>query len=147
MFLNMVDRNRGKLGLWADLDRLSEELSHSFLKSSQVNGYSHYPAVNLYQNEEEIVVTALIPGLTSDTLEMSVIDNRFTIKGNPKKENKEGYTTIREEIASSEFMRSFDLPFKINSEKVGATLKNGVLVVKLPKAEEEKAKKISVKSE
>jgi HSP20 family protein len=44
-------------------------------------------------------------------------------------------------------MRSFDLPFKINSERVEANLKNGVLVVKLPKAEEEKAKKINVKSE
>ena len=147
MFLNIYDRNRIKSGLWADLDRLSEELSNSFMKSSQVNFYSNYPAVNLYQNEEEIVVTTLIPGFDADALEMSVVDNRFTLKGNPKKEKQETTNTIREEIASTEFMRSFDLPFKINSEKVGATLKNGVLVVKLPKAEEEKAKKITVKSE
>lgn len=147
MILSYYDRARRGNGLWADLDRWAEELSGGFMKSSSVNQFSQYPPVNLYQNEEEIVVTALIPGYDSTSLEMSVVDNRFTLKGNPKKETKEGLKLVREEIAISEFMRSFDLPFKINSEKVEATLKNGVLVVKLPKAEEEKAKKITVKSE
>lgn len=147
MYLNLLDRNRIANSLWADLDRLGDELSAGFLKGSSVNYYRNYPSVNLYQNDEEIVVTALIPGYDSNSIEMSVVDNRFTLKGNPKKESKEGYSPVREEIASSEFMRSFDLPFKINSEKVEATLKNGVLVVKLPKAEEEKAKKITVRSE
>lgn len=147
MILGTYDRMRRANSLWADLDKWAEELSGGLLKTSSVNYYSQYPSVNLYQNDEEIVVTALIPGYDSNSLEMSVVDNRFTLKGNPAKESKDGYTLVREEIASSEFMRSFDLPFKINSERVEATLKNGVLLVKLPKAEEEKAKKITVKSE
>jgi HSP20 family protein len=147
MFITHFDRNRSRTNLWADLDRLQEELSNAFGKGSGVNSYGSYPSVNLYQNEEEVVVTAFLPGIESSELEMSVVDNRFIVKGNPKKETKEGLSLIREEIVGSEFMRSFDLPFKINSERVAANLKNGILTVKLPKAEEEKAKKITVKSE
>lgn len=147
MFITHFDRNRSRTNLWADLDRLQEELSSAFGKGSGVNSYGSYPSVNLYQNEEEVVVTAFLPGIESSELEMSVVENRFIVKGNPKKETREGLSLIREEIVGSEFMRSFDLPFKINSERVAANLKNGILTVKLPKAEEEKAKKITVKSE
>jgi HSP20 family protein len=147
MFLNHFDKNRIGANLWADLDRLQEELSTAFGKGSGVNNYGSYPSVNLYQNEEEVLVTAFLPGIDTSDLEMSVVENRFLLKGNPKKESKEGLSVIREELLGSEFMRSFELPFKINSEKVTANLKNGVLAVKLPKAEDEKAKKITVKSE
>lgn len=145
MFLNIYDRNRTRNNIWADLDQLQEQLAQTFFRPSVLNG--GYPSINLYQNEEEVVVTALIPGLDTESLEMNVVENRFLLKGNPKKEPNEGYQLIREEIPTSEFMRSFDLPFKINSDRVEATLKNGVLVVKLPKADEEKAKKITVKTE
>jgi HSP20 family protein len=145
MFLNIYNRNQLRNNLWADLDILQEELANSFFKPSSLFGGT--PSINLYQNEEEVVVTALVPGYDAESIEMNVVDNRFILKGNPKKQTNEGYTLVREETSISEFMRSFDLPFKINSERVEATLKNGVLLVKLPKAEEEKAKKITVKSE
>jgi HSP20 family protein len=145
MFLNIYNRNQSRNNLWADLDKLQEELANSFFKPSSLNGGT--PSINLYQNADEVVVTALVPGYDAESIEMNVVDNRFLLKGNPKKETNDGYTLVREEINTSEFMRSFDLPFKINSERVEANLKNGVLVVKLPKAEEEKAKKITVKSE
>ena len=145
MFLNIYNRNQSRNNLWADLDMLQEELANTFFKPSSLFGGT--PSINLYQNEEEVVVTALVPGYDAESIEMNVVDNRFLLKGNPKKQANEGYTLVREEINTSEFMRSFDLPFKINSERVEANLKNGVLVVKLPKAEEEKAKKITVKSE
>jgi len=145
MFLNIYNRNQTRNNLWADLDKLQEELANSFFKPSSL--FEGTPSINLYQNEDEVVVTALVPGLDAESIEMNVVDNHFLLKGNPKKEQNEGYTLAREEINTSEFMRSFDLPFKINSERVEANLKNGVLVVKLPKREEEKAKKITVKSE
>jgi HSP20 family protein len=145
MFLNIYNRNQTRNNLWADLDKLQEELVNSFFMPSSLFGGT--PSINLYQNEDEVVVTALVPGYDAESIEMNVVDNRFLLKGNPKKEQNEGYTLVREEINTSEFMRSFDLPFKINSERVEANLKNGVLVVKLPKREEEKAKKITVKSE
>jgi HSP20 family protein len=145
MFLNIYNRNHSRNNLWADLDKLQEELANSFFKPSSI--YGGTPSINLYQNADEVVVTALVPGYDAESIEMNVVDNRFLLKGNPKKETNEGYTLVREEINTSEFMRSFDLPFKINSDRVEANLKNGVLVVKLPKAEEEKAKKINVKSE
>ena len=145
MFLNIYNRNQTRNNLWADLDKLQEELANSFFKPSSLFGGT--PSINLYQNEDEVVVTALVPGYDAESIEMNVVDNRFLLKGNPNKEQNEGYTLVREEINTSEFMRSFDLPFKINSERVEANLKNGVLVVKLPKREEEKAKKITVKSE
>jgi len=145
MFLNIYNRNQTRNNLWADLDNLQQELANSFFKPSSLFGGT--PSINLYQNSDEVVVTALVPGYDAESIEMNVVDNRFLLKGNPKKEQNEGYTLVREEINTSEFMRSFDLPFKINSERVEANLKNGVLVVKLPKREEEKAKKITVKSE
>ena len=147
MFLNHFDKNRFGINLWADLDRIQEELSSRIMKGNGVNHYGSYPSVNLYQNEEEVLVTAFLPGIDTSDFEMSVVENRFLLKGNPKKEPKEGVSLIREELLGSEFMRSFELPFKINSDRVTANLKNGVLSVKLPKADEEKAKKINVKSE
>jgi len=147
MFLNHFDKNRFGINLWADLDRLQEELSSKIGKDNGVNHYGSYPSVNLYQNEEEVLVTAFLPGIDTSDLEMSVVENQFLIKGNAKKEPKEGLSLIREELLKSEFKRSFELPFKINSDRVTANLKNGVLTVKLPKADEEKAKKITVKSE
>jgi len=145
MFLNIYNRNQTRNNLWADLDKLQEELANSFFKPSSL--FEGTPSINLYQNEDEVVVTALVPGLDAESIEMNVVDNHFLLRGIPKKEPNEGYSLVREEINTSEFMRSFDLPFKINSERVEANLKNGVLVVKLPKREEEKAKKITVKSE
>jgi HSP20 family protein len=85
MFLNHFDKNRIGANLWADLDRLQEELSTAFGKGSGVNNYSSYPSVNLYQNEEEVLVTAYLPGIDTSDLEMSVVENRFLLKGNPKK--------------------------------------------------------------
>ena len=147
MFLNHFDKNRFGINLWADLDCMQEELSSRIMKGNGVNHFDSYPSVNLYQNEEEVFVTAFLPGIDTSDIEMSVVENRFLLKGNPKKEPKEGVSLIREELLGSEFMRSFELPFKINSDRVTANLKNGVLSVKLPKADEEKAKKINVKSE
>jgi HSP20 family protein len=145
MVLSYLDRN-GSKNLWSELDRIQDEISQSLFRSGGLVNSQRFPAVNLYQNDEEIVATILVPGYDPEGIQVHVEENKFIIKGTPVKEEKsEGFEFYRQEIGIHEFQRVLELPFRISADKVEANLKNGVLVVKLPKAEEDKPRKISVK--
>lgn len=103
------------------------------------------PAVDMIDKNDEIVVKADMPGVAKDKLDISLQDNILTIKGEAEeeKEVKEEKFFYSERSRRS-FERSVEIPYKVNAEKLSANLKDGVLVVHLPKAEEERPKKIKV---
>ncbi|HEU4344012.1 MAG TPA: Hsp20/alpha crystallin family protein [Candidatus Binatia bacterium] len=106
------------------------------------------PAVDIYDEKDEFVVKAELPGMSKDDIQVNVTDNVLTIKGEKKKEeSKEEKDYYRSERIYGAFMRSLSLPAEINSEKVRATFKDGVLEVRLPKSEQAKKKQISVELE
>ncbi len=103
-------------------------------------------AVDMVENKDDFVVKASVPGINPDDLEVSYSDDTLTIKGEIKeeKEAKEDQYHLRERRYGS-FMRSIVLPTKIKGDAIEASYQNGVLTLRLPKAEEVKPKRISIK--
>jgi HSP20 family protein len=104
------------------------------------------PAFDMYETPEEVVVKATVPGLKGEDIDVSIAGNTLTIRGEFKEETKdERASYIRQERRYGAFCRSVSLPTPVNSEKAEAVLENGVLTLRLPKAEEVKPKAIKVK--
>lgn len=104
------------------------------------------PAVDLYEEKDDIVVKAELPGMEKDNIEVNLSGNRLTIKGEKKQEEevkKEGY--YRSERSYGSFVRTLELPREVQTDKVKAAFKNGILEVRLPKTEEAKKKETKVK--
>jgi HSP20 family protein len=106
------------------------------------------PAVDLFEEKDEIVVKAELPGIDKDQIEVNVTDHQLTIKGEKKKEEEiKEKDYYRCERSYGSFLRTLELPKDVHADKVKAVFKNGVLEVRLPKTEEAKAKEIKVKIE
>ena len=103
------------------------------------------PRINVVENEKNYVVTAEIPGVEKDKIDIDIKDNTLTIKGEKnfeKKEEKDNY--LRVERSYGNFQRSFYLDENVDREKINAKYKDGVLEVTLPKKEEATPTKIEV---
>lgn len=104
------------------------------------------PAIDLYEDKDEIVAKVDLPGLEKDDIQVNISGNVLTIKGEKKKEEEirnENYYCSERSYGS--FMRSVDLPQEAHTEKARASFKNGVLEIRLPKTEEAKRKETKVK--
>jgi len=104
------------------------------------------PAVDVFEEKDEIVVKAELPGMNKENIEVNLTDHHLTIKGEKKKEaevKEENY--YRAERSYGSFLRTLELPKDVHADKVKASFKNGILEVRLPKTEEAKAKEIKVK--
>lgn len=105
------------------------------------------PALDVYEDKENVVVRAEIPGMKKEDLDISLHDNVVTVSGERKHEKKyEGGQTSREERFFGRFTRSMKLPKQVNSNGVKANYKDGILTITLPKAEEAKPRQIKIKS-
>ena len=105
-----------------------------------------FPSARLEDNGQAFVVTAALPGLEAKDVEITATGSTLSLKGERKVKAPEGYGVHRNERTSYRFSRTFELPAKVDSEKVEASLQNGVLTVTLPKAAEARPKQISVKA-
>lgn len=108
------------------------------------NGFGT-PALNIWDEGEAIVAEAELPGIKLEDIEVLVVGDELTIKGRRTIESQPNATIHRQERATGEFARVVTLPAHIDAGRVEATLKDGVLTVRMPKAEESKARKIAVK--
>lgn len=107
---------------------------------------SVYPEVDVLENDHDFMIYCELPGIDQKEIDLSITSNVLTIKGDKKKvaENqKDNY--YRKEIWSGNFQRTISLPDSVDTEKVNAEMKNGILTIKAPKREELKPKQISVK--
>jgi HSP20 family protein len=101
----------------------------------------------MYEQDEELVLKAELPGVKKEGFEVSLEEDYLTIKAEKNHEEvSEGATYYARERSYGKYSRSIRLPFAVEGEKVSATLENGVLEVRLPKAEEAKPKQIEVKA-
>ena len=110
---------------------------------------SDWPRVDMDETDEEIRITAELPGVDRDNIDISVSDDRITIRGEKKEqEEKKGKDYYTLERSYGSFQRSFYLPCEVESDSVDASFKDGVLTVKLPKsaAARERIKKIPVRT-
>jgi HSP20 family protein len=104
-----------------------------------------WPAVDMMDKKDEIVIKAEVPGVEKDDMNISLTENTLTIKGETKKEKE----TKEEDYYYSErsygsFARTLTLPEKVQTDQVKANFKNGILEIHLPKSPEAKPKEIKV---
>ncbi len=136
-------RNFPQTSLWRDVARLQEEMNS--LLSRSLSTPAGFPAVNLWTGEDSAIVTAELPGVVLDDLDITVVGDTLTIRGNRNRDEVgEGATYHRRERGFGRFIRVVQLPFRVESEQVEATFKNGVLSIILPRAFADRPRKIQV---
>jgi HSP20 family protein len=132
-----------------EMERLRREMNRLFSDWPSQAGWStapSYPAMNVWTDEDSAIVTAELPGVNLDNIDISVENDVLTLRGERQRDEQEGVTYHRRERRSGSFVRTFRVPFRVDAEQVEATFKNGVLSIALPRAEEDKPKRISVKA-
>jgi HSP20 family protein len=113
----------------------------------RVNTSDHFaPAVNIRENENEIALTLEMPGLNKEDIKVWVENDVLSVTGERKTNTEEKDDSyVRREISSCSFRRSFSVPKTVDAQKIKADYKNGMLDIRLAKAEEAKPKEIEVK--
>jgi HSP20 family protein len=131
------------------MDRLQKDMNRLFGESPmrRLRTAPSFPAINVWAAEESAMITAEMPGVSKDDLEINVTGDTLTLSGsrNPD-ELPEDAHYHRRERSYGDFNRSIQLPYTVDVNKVKATFKNGILKVELPRVEAEKPKKIAVKA-
>jgi HSP20 family protein len=138
--------------IWNTLHDLQREMNRVFDRWGQdaasAFGFGGYPAVNVWEDAENVFVEAELPGLDLHDLTIYATGgNRLTIKGERKPHSPEQAVWHRQERTFGTFERMLTLPFNVDADHVDARLENGLLLIKLPKHESAKPRKIAVKSE
>lgn len=122
-----------------------EPFSSSVLAPLRQRGF---PKVDISEDEEEITVTANVPGIKADDIELEVAPDNITLSGKTEKETEEKKKKFyRYEREYGSFSRTLPLPAEIDPDKVSAKVKDGVLTVTLPKVKSGRKKKVKVEKE
>ena len=138
--------------IWNAFDQLTsfrDEINR-FFESSYKNGSSDVlntwaPALDVYEDNGNLFVTAELPGMKKEDIDLSLHENTITISGERRSEKKyEGGDTAREERFFGRFTRSLVLPKSVDAAQVKANYRDGVLTVTLPKAEAARPRQIEV---
>jgi HSP20 family protein len=152
--MSLIRYQAPELSAWPTLDRwstLRDELNSLFelpfwsslnRQGQLFSGWS--PAVDLFRNNDNFVAVVELPGMRKEDIEISLHDNSLIIAGERKSSSSNGEKAERTERYVGSFRRSISLPTPVDSNKVSATYRDGILTVTLPKAEEAKPKRIEV---
>ncbi|KXJ98995.1 MAG: heat shock protein Hsp20 [Acidobacteria bacterium OLB17] len=143
MFIAKYDPFRDLRGLQADVNRMFSDRFRGF--DEEAFGTAWNPKINIFENQDSMVLEAELPGMKPEDFELSFENNVLTLKGERKFEKRdEGDNYHRVELAYGEFSRSFTLPHTVTVEGAKAEFDNGMLTVTLRKREETKARKIEI---
>jgi HSP20 family protein len=127
---------------WREFDRIGRSLDRAARCET-----CEFPAVNVWVNGEDAVMSSEIPGINREAIDISVSGNTVTLSGTrPASERKEDESWHRHELWHGDFSKTIQLPFNIDANKVHASYKNGVLHVSLPQMEAEKPRKIQIRT-
>jgi HSP20 family molecular chaperone IbpA len=110
------------------------------------NRKTFVPKVDIYERGKDTILLANMPGVDEKSVDINLDKNVLTIIGRAELEKHDNYRLAYAEYETADYQRSFTLSNEINTNKIEAIVKNGVLRLVLPKAEEAKPKKINVKA-
>ena len=138
---------------WREMNTLQNQLTHLFTDSffqpgqsdDEMNLGTWHPVVDMYDGDDRIVIKAELPGMEKKDIAVDVKDRVLTISGERNYDNvvkDENY--YRRERAYGKFQRAFSLPADVNSDKIKADFKDGLLIVEVPKPEKQKPKEITI---
>lgn len=103
------------------------------------------PTVDIFEDGDEVVVKAEIPGIKKSDLKVDITENSLTISGEKKQENQvDRHDYHRVECSYGSFRRSFRLPDNVISDQARATFKDGILTIRMPKSDKSKKKRITI---
>jgi len=139
------DPFRDVVTLREKMNRLFEDYYPARSEDRDLVASTWSPAVDIYETEDKLVLSAELPGIEDKDIEIKIEDNTLSLKGerNFEKETKEeNYHRIERSYGS--FVRSFTLPAYINQEKIEAENDDGVLKITMPKKTESKARSVKV---
>jgi HSP20 family protein len=127
---------------WRSIERLNRAAAGG------LPGQTEFPAVNVWTNGDSASVTAELPGIDPKDVDISIIGKSVTLRASRRNENAgEGESYHRRERWQGTFGRTIDLPFAIDAGKAEARFSRGVLHLSLPRAEEDKPRKIAIRTE
>jgi HSP20 family protein len=139
----MLSPIRDMLSLREAMDRLFDE---SVIRPAFF-GAGYGLSLDVQAEKDEYIVRANVPGLKPEDVHVEIVDNTVTISGEVKHDQKiEQENYLLQERRYGQFSRTFTLPTSLNSAKAEAIVENGVLTLRLPKAEEARPKAIAVKA-
>ena len=151
-------RRESPFSLFQRMDQIFDEMSRNFFDFPRKSLMPSFPKEdamfrtplsNIKEKESEFEISAEIPGLNKDDIEITISEGKLEIKGETEKEEKEEEKgeVVRREYSSSSYYRAFSLPENIDEDAIDAQLEKGILKVKVPKKElpEPEKKKIEVK--
>jgi HSP20 family protein len=152
--MNMIVRNSegqqvmvpfyGSMSLLNEVDRVTGDIWGS-LRPYAVDT-SLVPHTDIYEEKDQLVMKIELPGVNREDVNITLQDDRLTIKAEKTESVVEDGTSYARERQYGQYLRSVSLPFPVKEDKVSATFENGVLELRLSKAEESKAKKIEIKA-
>jgi HSP20 family protein len=130
-----------------EMQRLQREMNRVFSGVGQ-NLSQEVPPINAWIGEGDVILAAELPGVDPTKVDISVVGDTLTISGSSEVETlQEGESYHRQERNRGGFSRTIQLPFHVEAGKVEAKYEKGILRITLPRAEADKPRKISVKSE
>ena len=129
------------------MDRLFEDSFVSPLTLRAYNGEAPAPALDVHETGDEIVVTAALPGLKPEDVDITITGQTLSIRGEFKADEKvERDQYLYRERRYGSFHRQLQLPVRVQGDAAAATFENGVLTLTIPKSEEVKPRQIQVKA-
>ena len=132
---------------WPETARFERNMD-TMLSSMRNIRPAAYPALNVFSNEDDLVITSEIPGVDPEDVEISIEGDSLTIKGLRKANDLQpGEKWHLRERSTGNFTRTLRLPYRVESPRVEADYKSGVLMITLPRAQADKPRKIQVKIE
>ena len=132
---------------WGELERMRRDLDNVFTAGGRPDSNCSFPLVNVYDNKDNIIVNAELPGFTKEKVNITFSDGTLTLSGKQEPQVKgKGVSVIREERPVGEFEKSFRIPVKVEQDKINATFTNGILSITLPKSAEAKPKQIQIQA-
>ena len=131
---------------WPDLGDLHRRMDRLFERASgpALARGSVFPPVNLYETSDGYVLTAEVPGLRHDEIEITVEHDRLTLSGERRIEYPKDASLHRVERRGGSFRRTVQLPSEVDGDKVEASYRDGVLRVRIPKAAQHQPRRITV---
>jgi HSP20 family protein len=143
--LGDMDSLFGNINLLRDrLNSLYSDYDRPFAYDDIWGTQESMPRIILYEDGNNFEIMAEVPGLPKEDLHVKIQGNYLEIAGSRDSDAPKGYRILKSERGSVSFSRSMTLPAEVDSSKVSASLKNGILYMTLPRAESSKVKTITV---
>lgn len=133
---------------WASLDQLHRGLDELLGRSGTrpARRAGGFPPVNLYESPDAYVLSAELPGLRSEDIEVQIEGNRVSLRGERSIEHPEDASVHRAERRAGGFRRTIELPVDVDADKAEAAHRHGVLLLRVPKSEAHQPRRVAVQS-